>query len=97
MIAVVQRGTGTSGAVAARFYPLAGKTGIERLGSPRGRSHSWFARLRKPAGESILEVALSVVVENVGYGAMRTPHRLPATCCEPRWRLPVIDRREDLQ
>lgn len=62
MIAVVQRGTGTPAQLP--HVTVAGKTGTAT--NPRGRSHSWFVAFA-PAEHP--RVALSVVVENVGYGA----------------------------
>jgi len=62
MVAVVQRGTGTSAAL--RDVEVAGKTGTAT--NPAGRSHSWFVAFA-PAGAP--RVAVAVVVENAGYGA----------------------------
>jgi penicillin-binding protein A len=62
MIAVVQRGTGTPALLPD--VTVAGKTGTAT--NPLGRSHAWFVAFA-PAEHP--RVALSVVVENVGYGA----------------------------
>jgi penicillin-binding protein A len=62
MVAVVQRGTGTPAQLP--HVAVAGKTGTAT--NPRGRSHSWFVAFA-PAAQP--RVAVSVVVENVGYGA----------------------------
>jgi peptidoglycan glycosyltransferase len=62
MIAVVQRGTGTPAQLP--HVSVAGKTGTAT--NPRGRSHSWFICFA-PAEHP--RVAISIVVENVGYGA----------------------------
>jgi peptidoglycan glycosyltransferase len=61
MVAVVARGTGT----AARLpgVTVAGKTGTAT--NPHGRSHAWFVAF---APAEAPRVALSVVIENVGYG-----------------------------
>ncbi len=62
MVAVVQRGTGTPAQLP--HVTVAGKTGTAT--NPRGRSHAWFVCFA-PAEHP--RVAVSVVVENVGYGA----------------------------
>ena len=62
MVAVVQRGTGTTAQLP--HVTVAGKTGTAT--NPRGRSHSWFVAFA-PAEHP--RVAVSIVVENVGYGA----------------------------
>jgi penicillin-binding protein A len=62
MIAVVQRGTGTPAQLP--HVTVAGKTGTAT--NPLGRSHAWFVAFA-PAQNP--RVALSIVVENVGYGA----------------------------
>ncbi len=62
MIAVVQHGTGTPAQLA--HVSVAGKTGTAT--NPLGRSHAWFVAFA-PAEQP--RVALSIVVENVGYGA----------------------------
>lgn len=62
MIAVVERGTGTSARLP--HTTVAGKTGTAT--NPLGRSHSWFVAFA-PADNP--RVAVAVVVENVGYGA----------------------------
>lgn len=62
MIAVVERGTGTPAQLP--HVIVAGKTGTAT--NPLGRSHAWFvcfAPAQRP------RVAVSIVVENVGYGA----------------------------
>jgi peptidoglycan glycosyltransferase len=62
MIAVVQRGTGAPAQLPQ--VTVAGKTGTAT--NPLGRSHAWFVAFA-PAQNP--RVALSIVVENVGYGA----------------------------
>jgi len=62
MIAVVRRGTGTPAALPN--VTVAGKTGTAT--NPHGRSHAWFVAFA-PADDP--RVAVSIVVENVGYGA----------------------------
>jgi penicillin-binding protein A len=62
MIAVVQRGTGTPAQLP--HVTVAGKTGTAT--NPLGRSHAWFVAFA-PAEDP--RVAVSIVVENVGYGA----------------------------
>lgn len=62
MIAVVERGTGTPAQL--KGVTVAGKTGTAT--NPLGRSHAWFVAFA-PAEHP--RVALSIVVENVGYGA----------------------------
>ncbi len=62
MIAVVERGTGTPARLPG--VAVAGKTGTAT--NPLGRSHSWFVCFA-PAEHP--RVAVSIVVENVGYGA----------------------------
>jgi penicillin-binding protein A len=62
MIAVVQRGTGTPAQLP--HVVVAGKTGTAT--NPLGRSHAWFVAFA-PAENP--RVALSIVVENAGYGA----------------------------
>lgn len=62
MIAVVQRGTGTPAQLP--HVTVAGKTGTAT--NPLGRSHAWFVAFA-PAEHP--RVAVSIVVENVGYGA----------------------------
>ncbi len=62
MIAVVQRGTGTPAQLP--HVTVAGKTGTAT--NPLGRSHAWFVAFA-PAQQP--RVAVSIVVENVGYGA----------------------------
>jgi cell division protein FtsI/penicillin-binding protein 2 len=62
MIAVVQRGTGTSAQLPG--VTVAGKTGTAT--NPLGAPHSWFvcfAPAQKP------RIAVAIVVENAGYGA----------------------------
>ena len=61
MVAVVARGTGT----AARLpgVSVAGKTGTAT--NPHGPSHAWFVAF---APADAPRVAVSVVIENVGYG-----------------------------
>ncbi len=62
MVAVVQRGTGTPAQLP--HVTVAGKTGTAT--NPLGRSHAWFVAFA-PAQHP--RVAVSIVVENVGYGA----------------------------
>ena len=62
MIAVVQRGTGTTAQIPG--VVVAGKTGTAT--NPLGASHSWFVAFA-PADKP--RVAVAVVVENGGYGA----------------------------
>jgi peptidoglycan glycosyltransferase len=62
MIAVVQRGTGTSAQLAG--VSVAGKTGTAT--NPFGAPHSWFVCFA-PAENP--RIAVAVVVENAGYGA----------------------------
>jgi peptidoglycan glycosyltransferase len=62
MVAVVQRGTGTPAQLP--HVTVAGKTGTAT--NPLGRSHSWFVAFA-PAQHP--RVAVSIVIENVGYGA----------------------------
>jgi peptidoglycan glycosyltransferase len=62
MIAVVERGTGTPAQI--HGITVAGKTGTAT--NPLGRSHAWFVCFA-PAEHP--RVAVSIVVENVGYGA----------------------------
>ena len=62
MIAVVQRGTGTSAALPG--VTVAGKTGTAT--NPSGRAHSWFVCFA-PADHP--RVAVAIIVENGGYGA----------------------------
>ncbi|MHB8146139.1 MAG: peptidoglycan D,D-transpeptidase FtsI family protein [Vulcanimicrobiaceae bacterium] len=62
MVAVVQRGTGTSAALPG--VTVAGKTGTAT--NPFGRAHSWFVCFA-PAQHP--RVAVAIVVENAGYGA----------------------------
>jgi penicillin-binding protein A len=62
MIAVVQRGTGTSAQITG--VQVAGKTGTAT--NPHGASHSWFVCFA-PADHPRFVVA--IVVENAGYGA----------------------------
>jgi peptidoglycan glycosyltransferase len=62
MIAVVQRGTGTSAQIPG--VAVAGKTGTAT--NPFGAPHSWFVCFA-PADRP--RVALAVIVENAGYGA----------------------------
>ncbi len=62
MIAVVQRGTGTTAQLTG--VTVAGKTGTAT--NPSGEPHSWFvcfAPAQRP------RVAVAVIVENAGYGA----------------------------
>jgi penicillin-binding protein A len=63
MIAVVQRGTGTTAQIPG--VVVAGKTGTAT--NPLGASHSWFVAFA-PADKP--RVAVAVVVENGGYGAV---------------------------
>jgi penicillin-binding protein A len=62
MIAVVQRGTGTTAQIPG--VVVAGKTGTAT--NPLGASHSWFVAFA-PADKP--RVAVAVVIENGGYGA----------------------------
>ena len=62
MVAVVQRGTGTSAQLAG--VTVAGKTGTAT--NPFGAPHSWFVCFA-PAENP--RVAVAIVVENAGYGA----------------------------
>lgn len=62
MIAVVQRGTGTSAQIPG--VAVAGKTGTAT--NPFGAPHSWFVCFA-PAQQP--RVAVAVIVENAGYGA----------------------------
>ncbi len=62
MIAVVQRGTGTSAQLAG--VSVAGKTGTAT--NPVGAPHSWFVCFA-PAENP--RVVVAVIVENAGYGA----------------------------
>lgn len=62
MVAVVERGTGTPAQLP--HVSVAGKTGTAT--NPLGRSHAWFVAFA-PADHP--RVAVSIVVENVGYGA----------------------------
>jgi peptidoglycan glycosyltransferase len=62
MVAVVQSGTGTPAQLP--HVAVAGKTGTAT--NPLGRSHSWFVCFA-PADHP--RIAVSVLVENVGYGA----------------------------
>ncbi len=62
MVAVVQRGTGTSAQLAN--VSVAGKTGTAT--NPLGAAHSWFVCFA-PAQDP--QVAVAVIVENAGYGA----------------------------
>jgi peptidoglycan glycosyltransferase len=62
MIAVVQRGTGTSAQLTG--VTVAGKTGTAT--NPFGAPHSWFVCFA-PAENP--RVAVAIVVENAGYGA----------------------------
>ncbi len=62
MIAVVQRGTGTPAQLP--HVMVAGKTGTAT--NPLGRSHAWFVAFA-PADNP--RVAVSIIVENAGYGA----------------------------
>jgi len=61
MVAVVARGTGTAARLTG--VTVAGKTGTAT--NPHGRSHAWFVAF---APAEAPRVALSVVIENVGYG-----------------------------
>jgi penicillin-binding protein A len=63
MIAVVQRGTGTTAQI--RGVLVAGKTGTAT--NPHGASHSWFVAFA-PADHPRFVVA--IIIENVGYGAV---------------------------
>jgi penicillin-binding protein A len=63
MVAVVERGTGTPARLP--HVTVAGKTGTAT--NPLGRSHAWFVAFA-PAENP--RVAVAVVVENVGYGAV---------------------------
>ena len=62
MVAVVARGTGTPAALPD--VTVAGKTGTAT--NPLGRSHAWFVAFA-PAEHP--QIAVAIVVENVGYGA----------------------------
>jgi peptidoglycan glycosyltransferase len=62
MIAVVERGTGTTAQIAG--VTVAGKTGTAT--NPLGAAHSWFVCFA-PAENP--RVVVAVVVENAGYGA----------------------------
>ncbi len=62
MIAVVQRGTGTSAQIDG--VTVAGKTGTAT--NPLGAPHSWFVCFA-PAQNP--RIAVAVIVENAGYGA----------------------------
>lgn len=62
MIAVVERGTGTSAQLAG--VTVAGKTGTAT--NPFGAAHSWFVCFA-PAENP--RVVVAVIVENAGYGA----------------------------
>jgi peptidoglycan glycosyltransferase len=62
MIAVVQRGTGTTAQIPGVI--VAGKTGTAT--NPLGAAHSWFVAFA-PADKP--RVAVAIVVENGGYGA----------------------------
>lgn len=62
MIAVVQRGTGTTAQIP--HVQVAGKTGTAT--NPHGASHSWFVCFA-PADHPRFVVA--IVIENAGYGA----------------------------
>jgi peptidoglycan glycosyltransferase len=62
MVAVVQRGTGTSAQIPG--VTVAGKTGTAT--NPFGAPHSWFVCFA-PAENP--RVAVAIVVENAGYGA----------------------------
>jgi peptidoglycan glycosyltransferase len=62
MIAVVQRGTGTTAQLPG--VTVAGKTGTAT--NPQGRAHSWFVAFA-PAENPRIVVA--IIVENGGYGA----------------------------
>lgn len=63
MVAVVERGTGTPARLP--HVSVAGKTGTAT--NPLGRSHAWFVCFA-PAEQP--RVAVAVVVENAGYGAV---------------------------
>jgi cell division protein FtsI/penicillin-binding protein 2 len=63
MIAVVVRGTGTTAALPG--VTVAGKTGTAT--NPHGAAHSWFVCF---APASHPRVAVAIVVENAGYGAL---------------------------
>lgn len=62
MIAVVERGTGTSAQIPG--VSVAGKTGTAT--NPQGAAHSWFVCFA-PADRP--RVVVAVIVENAGYGA----------------------------
>ena len=62
MVAVVQRGTGTSARLPG--VSVAGKTGTAT--NPHGAAHSWFVCFA-PADHP--RIAVAIVVENAGYGA----------------------------
>jgi peptidoglycan glycosyltransferase len=62
MVAVVERGTGTSAALPG--VSVAGKTGTAT--NPHGPAHSWFVCFAPAAAP---RVAVAVIVENAGYGA----------------------------
>ena len=62
MVAVVQRGTGTTAQLPG--VTVAGKTGTAT--NPLGAAHSWFVCFA-PAENPRIVVA--IVVENAGYGA----------------------------
>lgn len=62
MIAVVQRGTGTTAALPG--VTVAGKTGTAT--NPHGPAHSWFVAF---APAQAPRVVVAVLVENAGYGA----------------------------
>jgi peptidoglycan glycosyltransferase len=47
--------------------PIAGKTGTAEIA--RGASHSWFVGFA-PYGPASRRVAVAVIVENAGYGAV---------------------------
>ena len=92
MIAVVQRGTGTPAQLA--HVSVAGKTGTAT--NPLGRSHAWFVAFA-PAEQP--RVAVSIVVENVGYGATYAApiaREVIRTALGKR-RSRVVDRGEGLQ
>lgn len=61
MVAVVARGTGTAAQLPG--VSVAGKTGTAT--NPHGPSHAWFVAF---APANAPRVAVSVVIENVGYG-----------------------------
>ncbi|MBD5656249.1 MAG: penicillin-binding protein 2 [Candidatus Eremiobacteraeota bacterium] len=63
MVAVVERGSGKTAALPD--VQVAGKTGTAT--NPGGRSHSWFVAF---APASAPRIAVAIVVENVGYGAV---------------------------